>query len=239
MKMKVKNVKSFKWLRNMLMLTLSLGVLSACNNDDADFEPEEIAYVSLYQASPNAPDLDIMVGGRQINFYPFNYADYTGYLRFFPGNRNINFSPTNANNVVADTTLTFEANHVYSLFTVDNYDNLKVLKLEDNSETPSEGKAMVRFINLSPDAPALNLQTEAGASTPWFSDQAFMEPSEFTEVSAESHNLMVTSPDDNSISLNVPNITLQPGWYYTIIVRGYNTPPSGNNNVLSAQIIVN
>jgi len=220
------------------MVALLALTIASCSSDDGDVSPVEVAYVSLYQASPNAPGLDIRVSNRQINYYPFEYTDHTGYLRFYPGSRDLSFSPVNADNIVADTSLVFEPNRAYSVFVVDNYDNLQMLKLEDNAAAPEAGKAMVRFVNLSPDAPALDLMSET-ANDPWFEDQAFIETSEFMEVNANNYSLMVRSAEDESINLNLPNVELQNGWYYTIIVRGYNTPPSGNNNVLSAEVLVN
>lgn len=239
MKLNAKQEIPFKgMMRSMMMLVATVFLLSSCNTDDGDSIPDNVAYVSLYQASPNAPALDIEIDNRQLNTYPFDYADYTGYLRFFTGSRNFKFTPANANNIVADTTLALGAGRAYSIFTVGEYDDLKVLKLEDNSDTPSNGNAKVRLVNLSPDAPTLQV-TADGQTDPLFSDSNFMDASDFMELTAAEYDLKVTSPDDNTIELNVPDIKFQNGYYYTIILRGYNTPPAGNSNTLSAQIIVN
>lgn len=220
------------------MLVATVFILSSCNIDDGDSLPENVAYVSIYQASPNAPAMDIGIDNRQLNIYPFDYADYTGYLRFFTGSRNFKFTPDNANNIVADTTFALANGRTYSIFTVGNYNDLKVLKLEDNSDAPSDGKAKVRLVNLSPDAPALDVSAN-DQNDPLFSGSTFMDASDFIELTAAEYDLMVTSPEDNSIQLNVPDIKFQNGYYYTIILRGYHVPPAGNNNSLSVEIIVN
>ncbi len=238
MKLNAKQRIPLSWMRSMMMLVATVFILSSCNMDDGDSLPENVAYVSLYQASPNAPAMDIQIDNRQLNIYPFDYTDYTGYLRFFTGSRNFKFTPDNANNVVADTTLALGAGRTYSIFTVGDYSDLKVLKLEDNADAPSDGKAMVRLVNLSPDAPTLEVSA-SGQNAPLFSDSNFMDASDFMELTATEYDLIVTSPDDNSIQLNVPDIKFQNGYYYTIILRGYHTPPAGNNNNLSAEIIVN
>ncbi|MGW8123433.1 DUF4397 domain-containing protein [Roseivirga echinicomitans] len=225
-------------IRSMLTLIATVFILSSCSMDDVDNTPENVAYVSLYQASPNAPAMDISVDNRQLNYYPFEYTNYTGYLRFIVGSRNFKFTPANANNIVADTTLALGAGRTYSIFTVGEYSDMKVLKLEDTSEAPGEGKAMVRLVNLSPDAPALVVSAN-DQSDPIFTSSNFMDASDFKELTASEYDLIVTSPDDSSIQLNVPDIKFQNGYYYTIILRGYHVPPAGNNNTLSAQIIVN
>lgn len=214
-------------------------VATACDDDDdANIEPVETAYVSLYQASPDAPDLDIVVDNRRINTYPFNYTDHTGYLRFYTGERNLKFGPYGASNVVTDTTVTFEEGNAYSVFVVDEYTNLGILMFEDNEEPPAEGNTLVRFINLSPDAPSVDLMV-AGETEAMFADQSFKEISGFMEVTADQYDFEVTGSEDGEVLLNVPDINLQAGWYYTVIVRGYTSPPAGNNNILSAEVIVN
>lgn len=222
----------------LFALLATVVVLSGCNDDnEGEPVPLDAAYVSLYNASPDAPDLNIIVDNRRINTYPFEYTDYTGYQRFFTGERSLEFGPYGADNVVADTTVTFEASKAYSIFVVDEYTDLDLLVLEDNADTPESGMAMVRFINLAPDASTLTLSDEEGASN--FEGQSFRGATEFMEVSADQHDFTITADGGDQVNLNVPGINLQSGWYYTIIARGYANPPQGNSNVLSAQVIVN
>jgi hypothetical protein len=214
-------------------------VMLGCDLDDDDKTVNiPVAYVSLYQASPNAPNLDIVVDNRVININTFAYADYTGYLRFFTGERNIKFRPAAASSVAIDTTFSLEANNAYSIFVVDDYDDAQALLLKDNTETPASGKAKVRFVNLSPDVQPVNL-TATGIEANTFNDIPFQESSDFKEVTAAQYDFLVQANSGQQTLLNIPDITLQPGWYYTILVRGYATPPVGNTNVLSAQVIVN
>lgn len=233
-------MKKQRWSARIALMGCVGGILliaSSClDKDDQNVVPIEVAYVSLYQASPNAPDLDIIVDNRQINSGPFNYAEYTGYLRFYTGQRNIRFGPFGASNVNVDTTLNLENGKAYSVFVVDEYENAGVLVLNDEVDAPAEGKAMVRFLNLSPDGGNVSLNA-ADNSTPWFADQAFKATSEFKEVDAKLYNLAVTNASGTGV-LSVPDTDFRGGRYYTILVRGYQTPPAGNNHVLSAEVIV-
>ncbi|HEX6171056.1 MAG TPA: hypothetical protein VFZ33_15315 [Chitinophagaceae bacterium] len=59
----------------MILCNVSLlAVLAGCDDDDDENNvvPVEVAYVSLYNASPNSPDLDIVVDDRLINVYPLD-----------------------------------------------------------------------------------------------------------------------------------------------------------------------
>lgn len=223
----------------ILGLLMLLFVVACDYDDDGDVvEVDPIAYVSLYQASPDAPPLNIMVDSRIINTHTFDYTDYTGYLRFFTGERSLSFGPTGASNIVLDTMVTFEEEEVYSVFLAGEYPNIEALVFNDGADGPSSGNAMVRVINLSPDVSDIDLSSE-GETDAIFDDQGYKEASEFTELSAERYDFEVRNAAGDEVLLSVPNINLVPGYFYTIVVRGYQTPPSGNNNDLSAQIIVN
>lgn len=236
MKLNVVKLKTIAaWMLSLMLLTI---VASCDNDDDNNAEPVPVAYVSLYQASPNAPDLSILVDDRQINVYPFQYADYTGYLRFYTGDRNLKFSPYGANNVVLDTAVTFEDAHAYSIFLVDQYPDIRAMILDDNADEPASGNAVVRFVNLSPDAPSLDL-VQQGSTEALLGDQSFMDATDFTEVSADTYDFEVRESGTDNVLLNLPDISLQSGWFYTIVVRGYETPVGESPKVLSAQVIVN
>lgn len=223
---------------SLLVPAAILFIVTSCKLDDDKYVAPPTAYVSLYNASPNGPDLNVIVDNRRINSNSFEYADHTGYLRFYTGERTIQFGPFGASNVVADTTLTLEDGKAYSLFVVDEFPSPGILVLNDDGDEPTEGKAMIRFLNLSPDTEDVNLVAD-GETDPFFEGQAYKEPSGFTAVDAKRYDFTVRSTSGDTEILDVPGINLQPGWFYTVIVRGYQEPPQGNTRVLSAEVLVN
>lgn len=227
-----KNYRFLSIVGGIFLLTVT-----GCDLDGDDPEPlPPIAYVSLYQASPNSPDLDIILDDKVIT-NGFEYTDHTGYLRFITGDRKLEFGPTGADNVVIDTTMKFEEGKAYSVFVVDTYQEADILILNDNTDAPADGKAKVRFLNLSPDAPEVNL-AEADSLTPLFTGQIFKEDSEFTEVDARTYNFVVKSASGDEVLLSMPNAVLLDGFSYTVLVRGFKTPPGGSTTVLSSELIV-
>ncbi|HET9054178.1 MAG TPA: DUF4397 domain-containing protein, partial [Cyclobacteriaceae bacterium] len=221
--------------------TLSCAMLltfTACLDEDDPAPNIPVAYVSLYHGSPDAPALDIEVDNNQINTAPFNYAEYTGYLRFYTGDRNLKFGPYASSSVNIDTTVTFEPDKAYSVFVTDEFENSGVLILNDNADPAASGKANVRIINLSPDAGDINFMV-AEATGNWTEDLGFKEATEFMEVDAGEFDFQVRASDTDELLLSIPDVNLQSRYFYTIIIRGYDSPPNGNTNVLAAQVVVN
>lgn len=232
-------IKHGNLLIKIFLCSVLLLAMTACDDDDTEAIDIPIAYVSLFNASPDAPSLSIVVDGRQINRYPFDYAARRGYYQFYTGDRDLEFGPYDADNVQLDSTVTFDESKAYSIFLADEYDDLSLVVLEDNFQAISaEDKGMIRFINLSPDAQAIDLNV-AGEDTPVFSVAAFKDYTDFTEVDADTYTFEIKSSKTGEVLLTVPDIDIPAGWYATIVVRGYETPPVGSSRVLSAEVVVN
>ncbi len=234
----MENLIKLKYIILLLCLTVAI---SACNdNDDDDIDPVPISFVSIYHASPNSPSLNVFLDNSRINFYPLFYTDYTGYLNFFSGERNMRVSPVNASNVVIDSTFTFTQGEAYSIFYVNSFDNIEALLVSDDFVSLNAGDAAIRFIHLSPDAPEVDLIREAdGSSSTIADDQEYLVASDFMTVTSGQQSFRVTTADNSQVLLSVPDVNLSSGRVYTIIARGFANPPAGNNNNLSADIVIN
>jgi hypothetical protein len=213
-------------------------LLVSCLDDDENLvsEPVEVAYVSIYHAAPDAPDFDIIVDGRVINSAPFDYSSYSGYLNFFTGNREIRFAARNADNALIDTTFNFEDEKAYSLFAINRLSKIEALLVEDSAATPAAGNAMVRFVHLSPDAPAFDIAID-GNETPLFTGKSFKQATDFKEIAADTYDFQVKAPGATDAVLSAQDVDILPGRFYTIVTRGFATPPEGNNHILSLEIL--
>ena len=221
-------------VRTLCLVALVLFMASCLDDDDSQNQVTPVAYVSIYHASPNAPELDVIVDDRQVN--RLDFTDYTGYLNFYTGERNFRINPFNASNSLIDTTITFTDGAFYSVFIVNNLPNVETLAVRDSSDAPAEGKAKIRFINLSPDAGALDV-TDGDSSL--FQTREFKKPSHFIEVDAASSSFVLQKAGSSDELVTVSDINLRPGRFYTIIARGFANPPSGNTNELSVEVIEN
>lgn len=238
-------MKSMFWKNNRLDKLISMicfvalvVVLSSCLDDDDNggMQPIPVAYVSIYHASPDAPGMDVYVDERAVNRLEF--TDYTGYLNFYTGDRRFKINPFNATNALVDTTFKFEDGGFYSLFIVNNLEKIEALTVRDTASTPESGKAKIRFINLSPDASALDVIFK-DTTDPLFAEQAFKDPSDFIEVEAAKASLVLKASGSTEELVDLTDVDFRSGRFYTIIARGFVNPPAGNNNALSVEVVRN
>ncbi len=234
----IENIKKLKsHLSIILMGITGLFVFTACDdNDDPVPIITDISYVSIYHGSPDADGLDIVVGSTgQINALPFTYEDYSNYLNFYSGDRQLIF--LDANNEVAtviDTTVSLDVDETYSLFIADSLRSIELVMINDSFPSVTDGNSMIRFAHLSPDAPTVDIYTEG---TELVSDVSFKDISNFVSVNSGRETIEIRSSETDDVIMTVPNLELIDEEYYTIIVNGFVTPPAGNTNELGSDII--
>lgn len=227
--------KGAAWV-GMAFLTV---FFAACMDDDSiPVNPVPIGFVSIYHASPDAPSLDLVVDNRQVNFGPFRYSDHSGYLNFYTGDRNLKFTPANAVSALIDTTFNVAQGNAYSIFVINRLSaGLETLIVADSTSAPESRKAMVRFVNLSPDAPAFNVATTDSGAGQLFENISFKGATSFKQVDAGTYTFNVQEAGTQTTSVSAKDVAISPGGYYTIITRGFITPPTGNSNVLSIEVL--
>ena len=229
--------KILQWGTFGVLGSLTL-LLTSCDLDDDDnVQPVPVSYVSIYNAIPDAPELDVTVDNHLINPRAFDFGDNTYYQYFYTGTREFQITPYGANNVVADTTLTLVDQNLYSLFMVDVLSKAQLLITNDSAAISEEGKVKVRLINLSPDASPVSLKVKDDSNA-LTQNQAFKNVSGFVELDPNTYDFEIISAGGEQPIL-VPDVDLQSGAVRTIVVRGYRNPPAGNTNVIGAEVVIN
>ena len=213
------------------ILAFSLVTLSSC-------EDEQITYANVLvaHASPDAPGVDLLIDDVKVNTQPLTYPGNTGYLQAESGTRNIKVNVAGTSNSVINGNLVVEADKYYSIFAVDQVAEITALVLVDDLTTPAAGKAHVRFVHLSPDAPAVDIALVGGAVV--FPNVAFKGFTAFTPLNAGvAYNLEVRVAGTSTVALVLPPVTLQAGKIYTVFAKGFLAGTGAQ--ALGAEIIVN
>jgi hypothetical protein len=223
-----------KVLRLILPLFAILSIaITSCKKDD-DPQPDQ-AKVLVVHASPNAPGVDLLIDNGKVNSAALSFPNNTGYLTVKSGTRNVkvNVAGTSTSVINADVTLTKDKN--YSIFAIDSVSKISAIVVEDDLTSPASGKVHVRFIHLSPNAPAVDIAVRNGAAV--FSNIAFKQGTAFTPLDAGTYKLDVRVAGTATVALPLPDITLTAGKIYTVFAKGFLA--GTGTQALGAEIIVN
>lgn len=232
-----------KWMRLMMLAAVPTVMLTSCDEDGDDniVVDEEEARVMVVHASPDAPGVDLFVDDTKVNTSALTFPNNTGYLTVPAGTRAIRVNAAGTTTTVIDGDIDFDDDESYTIFATGSLgsNDIQPLVLEDDLTAPASGSAKVRFVHLSPDAPAVDIVnvTDAANEAVLFDAQEFRDASGFTSVPAGTYNLEVRLDADGTTVLPLNGIQLQSGKIYTIFARGFVQAPEGNTNTLGAQII--
>ncbi len=227
-------MKKLFFLLAALFVATSALVFTGCNDDEDEMD---MAKVLVVHASPDAPGVDILVDDTKVNTAALTFPNNTAYLDVEAGQRNIKVNVAGANPAVTaiNTNVTFAKDKNYSVFAGNAVANIEPLLFEDNLAAPATGKAHVRFIHLSPDAPAVDVALTGGAAV--FPNISFKNGTSFAPLDAGTYNLEVRVAGTQTVALPLPGVVLEAGKIYTVFAKGFLAGTGAQ--ALGAQIIVN
>ena len=179
--------------------------------------------VRVMHASPDTPAVDIFVdGAKAVTALAFPAS--TGYVSLPAGSHNVKVfvSPSDGSGMPAlEANLNVGAGKDYTVLAVGLLSDasLSLLPLEDNNATPAEGKAHVRLIHASPDAPSVDVAV-AGTNTLVFSAVPFKGVGAYTPVDTGTYDLEVRAAGTGTVALTINDLALANRTVYTAVAVG-------------------
>jgi len=196
---------------------------------------EEKAKLLVVHASPDAPGVDLLIDNAVVNSAALTFPNNTGYLEIEAGTRNIKVNAAGTSTTVINADVDFTKDMNYSLFACNVLNNIEAVLFSDDLTAPAAGKAHVRFIHMSADAPAVDVALDGGNIV--FPNVAFKQGTTFTPLAAGSYDLEVRVAGTQTVALDLDPITVADGKIYTVFAKGLLS--GSGNQALGAEIIVN
>lgn len=184
------------------------------------------SYIRLLHASPDAPSVDIYANGSLIA-KSLAYKQLTEYVPVKPGAYTIQVYPAGQKtNPVIDTKLTVPQKNRFTVAAVGKLANIGLLPImEMYMPMTDKRSSYVRFVHLSPNAPAVDITLPDG--TKLFSNVGYKEYQDYIATAPGNYTLQVRPAGTDQIALTVPNVKVSPGAIYTVYAVGLagQTPP--------------
>jgi hypothetical protein len=238
--MKIYKDTSGKRMARLYAMCLLSTLLSSCLKSSNSYYAPPVAFVSFIQASPNPTALDFYMNNNKVNVSPVNYGDDIDYFRAYAGQRTVNFYAQGSMNKLFSDTVTLNTNVVYSLFLTNasaTSANPAILLLTDSISKPAIGNASIRFVNISPDAPAVDLAVKD--SVAFVSNKEFKGYSLFLPMQGgKTYTFNVLQHGTSTVLASLSNIAISSGLVYTIWFHGL-ASSSNVNDKPSLGIITN
>jgi len=119
---------------------------------------------------------------------------------------------------VIDANLPLSARQDVSVVAVNVLAQIEALPLIDDNSSPLAGRAKVRFVHVSPNAPAVDVTLPDG--TTLFDNIAFKQASNYLEVQAGTYTLQVRDETGTVVVLTLNDVQLGAGKVYSVFAVG-------------------
>ncbi len=213
-------------------------LLSSCHKtNDTNIAPPT-ALMTVIQAVPDEQALDFYLNSDRVNQSPLTYGNGIDYFSAIAGLRTANFYASGTfSPVIASAQMTLEANMAYSLFLDSLPAKPGILFLADTLVKPASGAAGVRFVDLSPDAPPVDLAIQGGAIIT--TNKSFKGYTSFLPVKGQSNlTFQILKSGTNTVLATLSNASLTDGYLYTVMFEGLNAS-TGSGDKLNIIMITN
>lgn len=176
------------------------------------------ARVRVVHASPDAPAVDVWVDDN-VAFSNAPFKGITAYASLDPETYAVKVVPAGETEpAVISADLALAADTDYTVVALGTLADIEPLVLVDNNSMPAAGKAHVRFVHASPDAPAVDVAVTGGPVL--FANVAFKGVGDYLPVDAGTYDLEVRLAGTETVALSVPGVKLDEGTVYTIFAMG-------------------
>lgn len=177
------------------------------------------AMVRVIHASPDAPAVDVWVNG-EVAIAGLAFGEATDYVELAAGDYEVAVTPAGgtAADAVIQATLTLEGGMAYSVAAVGQVADIEPLVLVDNLSAPEAGKAHVRVVHASPDAPAVDVAVAGGPVL--IENLAFKADSGYLPVDAMSYDLEVRPTGTTDVAIDIAGFNAQAGTVYSVFAIG-------------------
>ncbi len=177
-----------------------------------------MGFIRILHAVPDAPGVDVYVNDTII-LDDISFGEWTDYFMAPEGTYRLTIYATGTkDSPVASNMLTLMEDDMVTVAAVGTLNNVELLAIPDANSPMISDKAMIRFLHLSPNAPAVDITLPDG--TVIFSNDSFREITPYIAVNPMNYTLQVRLAGTTRVVLTVPDIVLEAGEFYTIYAIG-------------------
>jgi hypothetical protein len=208
-------------LKLLTLLLAATAMTAACSDDDDNTGLEGEARVRVVHASPDAPDVDVLVDDASV-LTDVPYLAASDYLEVPPGARNLKVNAAGTTTTVIDADVNLVDGTDYTVIASGLVAAIEPIVLEDDNSAPAAGNVKVRAIHGAASAPAVDIYVTApgadlAAETPALANVGFGDVADYIEAPAGDYQVRVTPTGTKTVVIDSGTLTLASGQVRTAI----------------------
>ena len=178
------------------------------------------AMIRVVHASPDAPAVDVYLNGQRA-ISNLKFTEGTTYASVPAASYKVQVFPAGAaptGKAVIEATLDLKGGTAYTVAAVNVLAKIEPIVLTDDLTAPAAGKAHIRVIHASPDAPAVDVAVKGGPVP--FKNAAFKAATPYAPVDAGTYTFEIRPTGTTTAVLTTDPTTLAAGKIYSVFAMG-------------------
>lgn len=194
-------------LRKPILALALLGAVALGGCDDDPAAPSSTAQLRVVHASPDAPDVDVIVDGAPaLTNVPFGAASPD--LNVPAGTRELQVRAAGTNTTVIDPDASLTAGAAYTVLATGLVADIAPLVLEGDLTAPPSGNAKVRLVHAAPSAGTVDIYVttptaDLATATPTLAAVPFRAASDYLPVPPGTYRVRVTPTGTTTVAIDV------------------------------------
>ncbi|WP_231426549.1 MULTISPECIES: DUF4397 domain-containing protein [Pedobacter] len=214
----------------LLILTL----LGACKKEETD---SSLSYIRVINAAPTLATYYPFLNSTSVSSAALPYGGSTAFGTVSAGVSTVKFTSENNAESLLTKSFTLNPSTYNSFYLINKPGLLDGLLVTDDLSLPAVDKAYVRLINLSPDAPALDL-FKTGETTLLISNKTYKTSSGFIAISPGTLTFEAKETTSGITKVSSESTTLVAGYHYDIICGGLINPTNDTERPLNLIVLM-
>jgi hypothetical protein len=207
-------------LKLLTLLFAATTLTTACSDDD-NTGPEGEARVRVVHASPDAPDVDVLVDDAEV-VGDVSYLTASDYLEVPAGDHNLKVNAAGTTTTVIDEDVSLVDGTDYTVIASGLLAAIEPIVLEDDNSAPAAGNARVRAVHAAASAPAVDVYVTApgadlASANPVLANLGFGDVADYLDVPAGDYQVRLTLAGSKTVAIDGGTLGLSSGQVRTAI----------------------
>ena len=203
----------------ILAMYLPLSLLCSCSKISNNINPSPQGALAVIDVSPDAPAFDFYFAATQVNTVPLVYGSGISYFQANAGEIAVGFYNQGTTTKVVGDTINLKANTSYTLFLTNLIAKHDLLYLTDTLNHPAANTATIRFVDVSPDAPAVDFAVRKGPVLA--TNRTYKTFTSFMTIQPGINDtLEIRQAGTSTVLASVPTVNITANEIYTVWLYG-------------------
>jgi hypothetical protein len=217
-------------------LILTVVIASAC---DSSNDPEPIAQLRFVHAAQGTAAVDFRVDGTPARTNVAYASNSITYINATTGNRALSARLTGGATDLASSTQDLGASRSYTAALVKRAAGPAIVLFADTNTAAAAGKTKLRVINVAPAAASVDVYVTAAdadlaTATPVATAVLFEKASKYTEVTAGTQRIRLTTAGTKTVVLDLTGFALPDGGVRTVVLMDANAGGAPLQSIVGA-----